>query len=140
MDIPTILSLIRPGEIWRLAGTTYADLEWLDVTVKPTLAEIQSADANFIALKAPKDRDAAIIQLNADTSPNSKFIRAIMLILVDEINLLREQFEALKAANTAASTYAGLKSGIQGLPAMPDRTPAQARNAIQNKISNGSAD
>lgn len=40
MNIPKILTLIRPGEQWALSGEDYSGLKWLDKTPMPTFDEI----------------------------------------------------------------------------------------------------
>lgn len=63
-------------------------------------------------------RAGAITALLTDTSVNSKFIRAVLLVLLDEVNVIRT------------------------LPALAQspRTVAQFKTAIQNKINAGAAD
>ena len=43
MDIPAILSVVRPGAQWSLNGDTFDGLEWLDSSPAPTLSEIEAA-------------------------------------------------------------------------------------------------
>ena len=46
MNIPKILSIIRPQAEWVLQGDTYRGLEWLDKTqIKPSFQEIIDGDA-----------------------------------------------------------------------------------------------
>jgi len=89
-------------QAWATAGgvTTAADS-------LPTAAAILS-----------DERAAAITELLSDTSPNAKFIRAVLLVILDEINVIR----AL----------------LPGPPAA--RTIAQLKTAVQNKINAGTAD
>jgi hypothetical protein len=61
-------------------------------------------------------RNQAINLLSNDIGANPKFVRAVLLVLLDEINVLR----------TALS--------------LAQRTVAQAKTAVQNKINSGSAD
>lgn len=63
-------------------------------------------------------RAQAIDLLQVDTSPNSKFVRAILLTLLDEINLIRSLLPIAQVA----------------------RTTVQLRNAISAKINAGTAD
>src|SRR3954469_10785963 len=63
-------------------------------------------------------RVGAVTQMNADASANSKFIRAVLLVILDEVNVIRGNFA----------------------PALAARTPAQLKTAIQNKINSGAAD
>ena len=66
--------------------------------------------------------------------------RGTLLVAVDEINLLRQWLVAFKAEVAAATSLADLKTRVATLPNMPDRTVAQARNAIHAKIDAGEVD
>jgi len=69
--------------------------------------------------------------------------RAMVLVLKDEINLLRTRLRAQDAAVAGASTLAALKTAWAKLAAsapMPDRTAAQAKIAIENKIDSTDSD
>lgn len=66
--------------------------------------------------------------------------RAIVLVAIDEINLLRQWITSFKAAVAASSSLADLKSRVAALANVPDRTVAQAKAAVTNKISAGAAD
>jgi len=67
-------------------------------------------------------------------------IRAVAALLVDELNVLRQQFRDQAAAVAAATSLADLKTRWAALSATPDRTLAQARTAIANKINAGMVD
>lgn len=43
IDIPAVLTTIRPGAVWALNGDHYDGLDWQDDSPKPTLAEIEAA-------------------------------------------------------------------------------------------------
>lgn len=43
IDIPAVLTVIRPGASWSLNGDTYDGLDWQDDSPKPTLSEIEAA-------------------------------------------------------------------------------------------------
>lgn len=59
MDIAKVLTFLRPGEQWVLRGESYADLEWLCSTKKPTLAELTEASTQVEELSYQEKRDAA---------------------------------------------------------------------------------
>lgn len=63
-------------------------------------------------------RATAIDDLNTDPQPGSKLQRAVLLVTLDEINVIR-----------------GLL-----VPAQNPRTIAQFKNAVQSKINSGAAD
>lgn len=70
------------------------------------------------------------------TDSNAKALRAIAAVLVDEINSVREWITSFKAQVALASSLADLKTRVAGLPDMPDRTLAQAKNAYITKVNN----
>lgn len=84
-------------------------------------------------------RAAAVSLLNApDASP--KVLRAAVLLLIDEINLLRQR-DVDRAADVAAATnLADLKTRWAARSALAARTLAQAKTAITNHINAGDAD
>lgn len=43
IDIPSVLTAIRPGASWSLNGDDYDGLTWLDDSPAPTFAEIEAA-------------------------------------------------------------------------------------------------
>ena len=64
----------------------------------------------------------------------SRILRAIVTLTVDEINILRQWIVAFKAAVAAAANLADLKTRVSSLPNTPDRTYDQARTAIRNNV------
>lgn len=74
----------------------------------------------------------------ADALPAA--LRAVLLVAVDEINLLRARLRAQDAAVAAATTLADLKTRWAVLANVPDRTAAQAKQAILDKLDSGGAD
>lgn len=64
------------------------------------------------------DRASAISSFLSDTSGNAKVLRAVMLVLLDEVNVIRALLSGPPAARTAT----------------------QFRTAVQNKINSGAAD
>lgn len=75
-----------------------------------------------------------------DVNSLGKALRAEAAVLVDEINTLRQWIVSFKAAVAASSTFADFKTRTAALAGMPDRTLAQAKTAIQNKIAGGTVD
>ncbi len=140
MDIALILSRIRPNAQWGSAAT-YADLQrtWRDQSQAiPTQAELDTEWAAILAEQAPAAVAAATIAATkADydtTDRNAVLLRAVVATLLDEINVLRAWIAAFKVETAAASSLADLKTRVAGLPAMPARTPTQARTAIFSKV------
>ncbi len=118
------LQMIRPGAEWTLSGETYAGLNWIDtVQSKPMLQEIATAQTACLAAQTPAgilagERASAISELNTGTQPLTKLERAILLVTLDEVNLIRSLL----------------------VPAQPPRTITQFKNAVQTKINSGAAD
>jgi len=85
-----------------------------------TAAEVDQPtfDAAVVVIDPLPLRTNAITLLNSDSSSNSKFVRAVLLVILDEINVIR----AL----------------LPGPPAA--RTIAQLKTAVQSKINSGAAD
>lgn len=92
--------------------------------------------------------DAAMLiksRLSAETSFDStqadgKILRAIILLLINELNSIRGWTINLKAQTAAATSLANFQSRVATLPSLSDRTVQQAINAIKNKISTGRSD
>ncbi len=82
--------------------------------------------------------DAASI-FNATTA-QAKANKAIVQLVVDELNLLRQRDTDLRAQIAAASTLADLKTRVSSMTALSARTLSQALTAIQAAIGSGKAD
>ena len=123
-DVPLVAMPTSYGPWTYNAGTQMA----VDVPA-PTVA----AEANVAAR-------ATAATLLADPTASPKLLRAAALVLLDEANNLRQWLAAFKTQVAAATNLANLQTRVAALPAMPDRTAVQMRNAILGKISDGSAD
>lgn len=85
-------------------------------------------------------REEAIRELTEDAEGRAKFIRAVLLTILDEINLLRQRDRDRSADVAAATSLADLKTRWAARSALSDRTPAQARTSVTNKINSGASD
>lgn len=85
-------------------------------------------------------RSMAIDELNLGTQPLIKVARSVISLLVDELNLLRQRDNDRATDVAAALSLADLKVRWAARATLPDRTMAQAKNALQNKINAGTAD
>jgi hypothetical protein len=85
------------------------------------------------------EQNKALANANVDGGvlPLDKVDRAIAAVLVDENNILRTWTRDLKTAVAAAATLAALKTGVAALSTLNDRTLAQARTAVKDKITSG---
>jgi hypothetical protein len=110
---------------------------------QPTPAELAAVtQAQVDAAKAVKRRAAASAIFDG-ADGDGQILRAMLLTLVDEVNLLRQRLAAQDAVVAAATTLANLKTGWATMASarpVPDRTPAQAKNAIASKLNSGGAD
>lgn len=97
-----------------------------------------TAHLEWLAAKA-KAADRAAAQSDS-TDGLARILRGVVIVLVDELNDLRQWITSFKSAVAAASNLADLKTRVAALANTPARTLAQARNAVANKISDGEAD
>ncbi len=107
-----------------------------------TAPEVDQAtfDASIVVVDPLPLRASAIDIVANDPSPISKVNRAILLVVLDEFNLLRERVNDIAADVAAATSLADLKTRWAARSAMADRTPAQLKTAVANKLNSGSAD
>lgn len=139
-EVSEVLPQIRPGEQWSLRNNDPSTLLWLSPTTAPTLAEINAGISNCPNQINLNKRTDAINELLSSAEGRDRFIRAVMLVLIDENNLTREWIQNFKSAVSASASLADLKTRVAALPDMPDRTVAQAKTAVQNKINSGASD
>jgi hypothetical protein len=85
-------------------------------------------------------RDVANGIFQTGTGADAKLYRSIAAVLLDENNALRQWITSFKAATAASSSLADFKTRVAALPAMPDRTLAQAKTAVTNKLNGGTVD
>jgi len=125
MDIPLVLESLRPSANWGPSAnsdSTYQELRanWADKNIScPTLEEMR---AEWKRLQDEKPAiESARIKAEANgvlnkNEPTAAIIRAVLAILVDEINLIRAAVR------------------------LPPRTVQQLNNAIRSKVEAGVAD
>jgi hypothetical protein len=70
----------------------------------------------------------------------SVFARAVAAVLLDELNAHADKINAILSAVDAATSLADLKTRIGLIADYPQRTLAQAKTSINNKIDSGEAD
>lgn len=127
-DVSAVASV--PLKYWKRVG---------DLIEEMTQAEKDAVDAAEQSASLAVERQAASDKKDDPTAEGIEW-RAVVLLLLDEINNLRQWDASFKAAVAAASNLADLKTRVAALPDMPDRTIAQAKNAYLNSISTGRAD
>lgn len=104
-----------------------------------TAQEKAAVDAALLAAQTAAFRTGAISSI---TSRGELLIllRGILLLLMDELNVLRDWITQYKAQVAAATSLANLQTRVAALPNVPQRTNQQLRTAIIAIINNGQAD
>jgi hypothetical protein len=104
-----------------------------------TSGEKATVDSAAAAVVVTANRTAAN-EITTDAYSDGIKWRALTMILLDELNDLRQWTVAFKAQVAAASTLADLKTRVATLATLSDRTIAQAKTAYANKVNAGTAD
>jgi hypothetical protein len=140
-----VRALALPGYLGLLTSGSLVDAVYADA-----LTQTQ-ADLVFAAGAAHSPDPAYQTKLNrtvsqslfSDSDPRFVIARALVLTLLDEVNLLRQRLADQDAAVAAATSLADLKTrwaAVASADPVPQRTAAQAKSAVANKIQSGSAD
>lgn len=109
--------------------------EWLLVPNVPLAADLPPTVQDVVA-----DLRAGALALLDDTASNAKKDRAMLLVLIDELNILRGRFNDLATDVAAATSLVDLKTRWALHTGLADRNIGQVKPAVQNKISTGMAD
>jgi hypothetical protein len=117
---PTVGGSVALGDL--LSATFDKDTDWTAPQISATENVINAAPADTLQLRA---------QFEVDNWPI--VTKAIVLALIDELNLLREWIVAFKAQTAAATSLANLQTRVAALPDLPDRTVPQAIAAVRAK-------
>jgi hypothetical protein len=119
---------------------------YLDFAAELTPAQVTTLTA-LVDAHAPDPlgpvkrlRAAAKEAFAKDATEDRQTDRAIVLVLLDEINALRDWITQYKAAVAAAGSLAALKTATAALPNVPQRTPQQARTAVLNRMDTADPD
>ncbi len=104
-----------------------------DFNLPGTPLEVEAALLSQPALVQGLKRQFAKNLLGIDTD-NGRVLRAIIVLLVNELNDLRAMWTNFKAATSASTTLADFKTRVASLQNMPARTNAQVTAAIDNAI------
>lgn len=103
------------------------------------LETFDSSEAAEDARENLRLRSRAVNIVNGKDA-HHRLVRATAAVLIDELNLIRQWLVSFKAQVALASNLADLKTRVATLPNMPDRTLAQAKTAIENKLNSGTVD
>jgi hypothetical protein len=109
-------------------------------TAQATINAFDWSAAAHAAWQNLQDRTAAKTKVNTDVDYEGKVLRALVDVLLDEINLLRAWLASLKTETAAATNLANFQTRVATLPPTPTRTLAQAKTAILNKLDGGTVD
>lgn len=104
-----------------------------------TVQEKAAVDAAILAAQIAANRTGAINNITFG-SPEFVLLRGILLLIMDELNILRDWVTRYKAQVAAATSLANLQTRVASLPDVPQRTNQQLRTAIIAIINNGQAD
>lgn len=112
----------------------------LQTAAQPIIDAFDDSDAAQLLFENQQNRTQANALIDFDKTALLKIARAEAAVLVDEINSLRQWLVSFKAQVALATSLANLQTRVAALPDMPDRTLAQAKTAIKNKIDGGTVD
>ena len=113
-----------PSIYWTITG---------DIVTLMTQGQRDAVDAAILAAQVTEEKTQAEA-IHDLSSADSRALRSIVLLLVDELNSLRTQWRDFQTVVDAAANLGAMKTGVAGLPTLNDRTYSQARTAIGNKI------
>jgi hypothetical protein len=116
-----------PLAVYNAATITPAEQALVD-------AERAAYDAAQAAVRTAALKQAIKTAYQAGAAAAERSDRAIVKLTVDELNDLRNWVMSFKAVVSGAGTFAALKTAVAGLPNLPARTYAQARNAYDNAV------
>jgi len=127
------------------AGTAYDMLSTLTASeISITGATTATISRMHVCSGTSADYTVTLPAVSGNTGKLIGFrMSSVVLTLVDEVNLLRQRLAAQDAVVAAATSLANLKSDWATMASarpVPDRTPAQAKNAIASKLNSGGAD
>ena len=126
-DLSALLGIV-PRVYWKVSG---------DSVLEMSQAEKDARDAAIAAAELAAAKSGA--EVSIDGLPGYE-LRALAMLTIDEINLLRQWLTSFKAEAAAATNLSNFQNRIASLPSMPDRTLAQAKTAYKNLISGATLD
>lgn len=100
---------------------------------------IQVSQATIDSENNLANRNIAISSIS-DGKSDYKLLRALMLTILDEMNLHANKINAILTAIDNGTTLAQVKANIAAIVDYPQRTSIQIRSVIQNNINSGIAD
>ena len=125
-DYPTIDWIVNPD---MTAVVGFDSRYWIvsgDVVTLMSQAQRDAVDAAL--LTARRDALAAQLQQTED------ILRAFMLAVLDEFNLHADKHTAVLNAIDTGANLTAIKTNIAAIADYPQRTEAQLRTAVRNKL------
>lgn len=126
-----------PGASWEIQddqdGVGPYIKNWRSARPKPTMAEVYAVWPAAKPWKEGQLREAKADYDGWKDVPREALV-AYLKVALDENNALRAWVQGLKAAVSNATSLADLKVRVAALPNMPERTGAQLKQAISNKL------
>lgn len=117
--------------------------EWRSPLPQPTVTDVitfSAANPNAYALKLLTNDRELLISWLVKGPPHAKLLRALMLVLLDELNLHAAKINAILTAIDTGGTLAQVKTNIAAIPDYPTRTKANLLTALTATITAGDAD
>jgi hypothetical protein len=112
----------------------------LQAAAQPTITAFDDSPAAQATFDNSQYRANSVNDIDNNKTGVYKSLRSAASLLVDEENLIRQWLTSFKVEVAAATSLADLKARVATLPAMPDRTMAQAKNAMKAKVNSGDVD
>ncbi len=113
--------------------------KWTTEPVEMTQGEKDAVDASKVTERIASLRASAQALYDGQQAQGLA-LRSLVDVLLDEINILRTWIRDFKTATADANNLSTLKTGVAGLPNLPDRTLSQAKSSIQSGVLDGSVD
>ena len=113
------------AKYWTIAG---------DAVTLMSQAERDAVDANEAAAALAALRASAKAGYDAAVSDITKALKAVALVTQDELNLHADKINAILAATRAAASIGDLRNRTAAIVDYPQRTPAQLKAAVDNKV------
>jgi hypothetical protein len=109
----------------------------LNNTTLPSEATINAFDLPAALLTSLYTKAKAL--LTADDAVSKKE-KAVLLVILDEFNAHANKINSVLTAIDGAGTFAAMKTAIAAINDYPQRTAAQIKTSVANKIDAGQAD
>lgn len=138
----TAVNRVCAGELRDVDGTD------AHVVFLPTNGATQpQKDAALVIIAAYDDIAEQLTEGRADAlvvlaglGAQSKIARALMLVILDELNLHAAKMKEILDASDASTSAADFKARVSAIADYPQRIPSQIVTAITAKINSGAAD